>query len=63
VPDYVVEGFDLRDGKLWPVERPGIGVAVDESKLNLVAVIDRARDDGLYRGLPYHQEDGSYLYL
>lgn len=63
VPDYVVEGFDLRDGKLWPVERPGIGVAVDESKLNLVAVIDRARDDGLYRGLPYHQDDGSYLYL
>jgi galactonate dehydratase len=63
VPDYVVEGFDLRDGKLWPVERPGIGVAIDESKLNLLAVIDRPRDDGLYRGLPYHQPDGSYLYL
>jgi galactonate dehydratase len=63
VPDYVVEGFDLREGKLWPVERPGIGVSIDESKLNLVAVIDKPRDDGLYRGLPYHQPDGSYLYL
>lgn len=63
VPDYVVEGFDLRDGKLWPVQRPGIGVSIDESKLNLLAVIDKPRDDGLYRGLPYHQPDGSYLYL
>lgn len=38
-------------------------VSIDESKLNLLAVIDRPRDDGLYRGLPYHQRDGSYLYL
>lgn len=63
VPDYVLEGYDLREGKLWPVERPGIGISIDESRLNLLAVIDRPRDDGLYRGLPYHQPDGSYLYL
>jgi hypothetical protein len=28
--------YDLKNGKLWPNERPGIGVEVDTSKLQLV---------------------------
>jgi L-alanine-DL-glutamate epimerase-like enolase superfamily enzyme len=33
---YVTQGYDFRDGKLWPNERPGIGVEVDTAKLQLI---------------------------
>ena len=34
---YLKQGYDLRDGKLWPNERPGLGVEVDTSKLELIS--------------------------
>lgn len=33
---YLKQGFDLRNGKLWPNERPGLGVDVDTSQLQLI---------------------------
>ena len=33
---HLPQNFDFRDGKLWPNERPGLGVTVDLSKLTLV---------------------------
>ena len=36
---HLPESYELRDGKLWPNERPGLGVTVDLSKLELVAEV------------------------
>jgi L-alanine-DL-glutamate epimerase-like enolase superfamily enzyme len=33
---YLSHSYDLKNGKLWPNERPGIGVEVDTSKLQLI---------------------------
>jgi L-alanine-DL-glutamate epimerase-like enolase superfamily enzyme len=33
---YLNQSYDLKDGKLWPNERPGLGVEVDTSKLQLI---------------------------
>jgi galactonate dehydratase len=63
VGDYVNESYDLRDGKLWPTDLPGIGASFHEDRVNLIGEIDSARDDGLYQGEPYIRPDGSYLYL
>lgn len=30
---YLTEGYDFRNGKLYPNRRPGFGVAVDTAKL------------------------------
>jgi L-alanine-DL-glutamate epimerase-like enolase superfamily enzyme len=63
LPDYLSEAADFRDGKLWPNDRPGLGVILDESKVNLVDTLTEPRSDGLYQGESYHRPDGSYLYL
>lgn len=34
---YLKQGYDFRQGKLWPNERPGLGVEVDFSKLQHMA--------------------------
>jgi L-alanine-DL-glutamate epimerase-like enolase superfamily enzyme len=34
---YLPRHFDYRDGKLWPNDRPGLGVEFDASKLKLMA--------------------------
>src|SRR5262245_39104831 len=34
---YLKRAFDYKDGKLWPNERPGLGVEFDASKLTLTA--------------------------
>lgn len=33
---HLKQAFDFRDGKLWPNDRPGLGVEVDTSKLQLI---------------------------
>ncbi|MFN0086882.1 MAG: mandelate racemase/muconate lactonizing enzyme family protein [Blastocatellia bacterium] len=35
--NYLPKVLDFRDGKLWPNERPGLGVEFDSSKLKLTA--------------------------
>ena len=34
---YLPKHFDFRNGKLWPNERPGLGVEFDSSRLTLTA--------------------------
>ena len=33
---YLNHGYDFKNGKLWPNERPGLGVEVDVSQLQLI---------------------------
>ncbi|MBS1788769.1 MAG: mandelate racemase/muconate lactonizing enzyme family protein [Acidobacteria bacterium] len=35
--DYLPKSFDFKNGKIWPNERPGLGVEFDASKLKLTA--------------------------
>jgi galactonate dehydratase len=53
---YLRQSYDLRQGKLWPNDRPGIGVDVDTSKLQLIGdFTDR------YSPIPtVRRPDGSY---
>ncbi|HVY35060.1 MAG TPA: mandelate racemase/muconate lactonizing enzyme family protein [Caulobacteraceae bacterium] len=34
---YLPEGYDFHDGKMWPNDRPGLGVTLDASQLHLAA--------------------------
>jgi L-alanine-DL-glutamate epimerase-like enolase superfamily enzyme len=38
---HLPKAFDFKDGKIWPNERPGLGVEFDASKLKLVAEYNR----------------------
>ncbi|HKQ10269.1 MAG TPA: mandelate racemase/muconate lactonizing enzyme family protein [Rhizomicrobium sp.] len=53
---YLPQAYDFHDGKLWPNERPGLGVTLDTSKLQLIG-------DWSERYAPIrinHRPDGSY---
>jgi galactonate dehydratase len=63
LPPYLKEGYVFREGKMHPSERPGLGVVVDESRLNLVAEITERGPASLYQGESLHRPDGSHLYL
>ena len=63
LPPYLREGYVFRDGKMPASDRPGLGVVLDESRVNLVAEFTEARPAGLYQGETLHRPDGSYLYL
>ncbi len=39
LPAHLAAGCDFHDGKLWPVERPGLGVEFDPTQAQLVAEI------------------------
>ncbi|MBY0506320.1 MAG: mandelate racemase/muconate lactonizing enzyme family protein [Bryobacteraceae bacterium] len=53
---YLNQGYDLRNGKLWPNERPGIGVEVDTTKLQLIGEYKER-----YTAIPMiRRPDGSY---
>jgi galactonate dehydratase len=48
--------FDFRDGKLWPNERPGLGVEFDDSKLTELTVVSEYTTP-----MPiYRRPDGSF---
>jgi len=56
-PDYphLPECYDFRDGKMWPNRRPGLGVTLDTSPLQLAAEITER-----LRPIPMlHRPDGS----
>jgi L-alanine-DL-glutamate epimerase-like enolase superfamily enzyme len=63
LPPYLREGYVFRDGKMHASDRPGLGVVLDESRLNLVAEFTEPRPAGLYQGQSLFRPDGSYLYL
>jgi L-alanine-DL-glutamate epimerase-like enolase superfamily enzyme len=53
---YLPEHFDFRNGKMWPNNRPGLGVTFDASKLPVTAEFTQ-------KNLPspmFHRPDGSF---
>lgn len=53
---HLPEAYDFRDGKLWPNDRPGLGVTLDFSKLTPIAQYDTYS-----MGMPTNlRPDGSY---
>jgi len=53
---YLKYGYDMKDGKLWPNERPGIGVEVDTAQLQQIGDY-RER----YQAIPtLRRPDGSF---
>src|SRR6185436_1633158 len=54
LPPYLSECHDFRAGKLWPNERPGLGVTVDFKAVQQVGEVTAA---GMSR--IYHRPDGS----
>jgi L-alanine-DL-glutamate epimerase-like enolase superfamily enzyme len=53
---YLKHGYDFRNGKLWPNDRPGVGVEVDTSKLQLIGDYTEK-----YSPIPtLRRPDGSY---
>ena len=53
---YLPKVYDFKDGKLWPNDRPGLGVQVDESKLNKIGEYNTYRAGMLLNQRP----DGSF---
>jgi L-alanine-DL-glutamate epimerase-like enolase superfamily enzyme len=53
---YLPKAYDFKDGKLWPNDRPGLGVEVDRSKLTQIGKYDTYRAGMLINQRP----DGSF---
>lgn len=51
---YMPEFLECRDGKVWPNERPGLGVSVDESALTFIEEMTEGAD-----GVTLRRPDGS----
>lgn len=53
---HLIKGYDFRNGKLWPNDRPGLGVEVDFTKLKKIAEYNKYS-----MGMPLNKRpDGSY---
>jgi L-alanine-DL-glutamate epimerase-like enolase superfamily enzyme len=63
LPAYLPEGHVFRNGKMYPSDRPGLGVVLDMSKLNQVAEFAERAPASLFQGESLHRPDGSHLYL
>jgi galactonate dehydratase len=63
LPPYLREGYVFRDGKMHASDRPGLGVVLDESRLNLIAEFTERPPASLYQGESLRRPDGSHLYL
>jgi len=53
--DYLPQCLEFRNGKIWPNQRPGLGVEVDFSRLKMLAEITQAITDRVV----YQRPDGS----
>jgi galactonate dehydratase len=51
---YLPEYLELRNGKVWPNDRPGLGVTVDEKALTLVEEMTQG-----FPGVTHRRPDGS----
>jgi len=58
LPDYLDEGYDFKEGKIYPNDRPGIGVVFNPERTNL---IDEITEAGNISG--YTRPDGSFTTL
>lgn len=52
---YLSKSFDFREGKLWPNERPGLGVEFDSSKVKMFWEVNQYAQ----RTPLFHRPDGS----
>lgn len=53
---YLLQGYDFRNGKLYPNQRPGLGVEVDTKQLQMIADINQP-----HKPIPMmRRPDGSY---
>jgi len=57
-PPYLREWVDFRNGKIYPNDRPGLGVDFDETKANLIDEITQSANISGYR-----RPDGSFTTL
>ncbi len=57
-PPYLKESYDFKDGKIYPNDRPGVGVVFDPEKANLIDEITQPR-----RLSGYSRPDGSFTTL
>jgi galactonate dehydratase len=53
---HLPQAYDFREGKVWPNDRPGLGVELDMSQLTLLAEYDTYRAGMLLN----HRPDGSF---
>jgi L-alanine-DL-glutamate epimerase-like enolase superfamily enzyme len=53
---HLPKAYDFKDGKLWPNDRPGLGVQLDQSKLTLLGEYATYRAGMLLNRRP----DGSF---
>ena len=53
---YLPECLNFRDGKLYPNDRPGLGVEVDLTQLKQIAEFT---EPNFLRGQIYYRTDGS----
>jgi len=58
LPPYLREGFDFKDGKIYPNDRPGLGVTFSTDKVTLIDEISKPRDVS-----GYLRPDGSFTSL
>jgi L-alanine-DL-glutamate epimerase-like enolase superfamily enzyme len=48
--------YDFQDGKMWPNDRPGLGVEINTDDLNLQAEVTESQE-----GVPqFYRQDGSF---
>jgi galactonate dehydratase len=58
LPSYLKEWIDLRHGKIYPNDRPGLGIVFDEGSTHLIDEITQSRNISGYR-----RPDGSFTTL
>ena len=58
LPDYLDEGYDFREGKIYPNDRPGIGVVFKPESTNPIGEINQAANIS-----GYTRPDGSFTTL
>jgi L-alanine-DL-glutamate epimerase-like enolase superfamily enzyme len=47
---YLPQHFDFKNGKLWPNNRPGLGIEFDSSRVKMIAeVTERSQPIPLFR--------------
>lgn len=53
---HLPESYDFKDGKMWPNDRPGLGIVLDTSTLELQAEVTEYQE-----GVPqFYRQDGSF---
>ncbi len=56
IPAHMLAGLEFKEGKLWPIDRPGLGVEFDPSAAELVGEVTEYDAP-----IPmYHRPDGSF---